>query len=80
MARLVSLKEWAIYEFGDLSPGKATLNKYAKNGMISPLPVKVGRSWMVEKNARYVGLLTPLISPSDSLKLKKILSDTVNEL
>lgn len=75
MARLILLQEWASDEFGDSAPGKATLNKYAKNGMIYPLPLKVGRSWMVEKTARYVGAIEPLIRTDDSPLLKKILSD-----
>lgn len=35
MSRLVLLSVWAEHEFGDPIPGPSTLNKYAKNGMIS---------------------------------------------
>lgn len=75
MARLIPLYEWAIEEFGDAAPGKATLSRYAKSGMIYPPALKVGRSWMVEKNARFVGSEKPLISPKDHPLLKKILMD-----
>lgn len=75
MARLIMLQEWATEEFGDSAPGKTTLNKYAKCGMIYPLPLKVGRSWMVEKSARFIGKTNPLIHPDDSPLLKKILKD-----
>ncbi|MGP9437411.1 excisionase [Ewingella sp. AOP8-B2-18] len=80
MARLITLYEWAIEEFGNSAPGKATLSNYAKRGMIYPPALKVGRSWMVEKDARYVGITKPLIRPSDSPLLKRILSDTLGDL
>lgn len=83
MARLIPLYEWAIEEFGDAAPGKATLCRYAKFGMIYPPALKVGRSWMVEKDARFVGLSKPLISlatnpklsPAANLLLKKVMMD-----
>lgn len=64
MARLIPLYEWAIEEFGDAAPGKATLCRYAKFGMIYPPALKVGLRWMVEKDARFVGLCKPLTSPT----------------
>ncbi|MBU9823903.1 excisionase [Rahnella perminowiae] len=87
MARLIPLYEWAIEEFGDHAPCKVTLSRYAKFGMIYPPALKVGRSWMVEKDARFVGLSEPLIrptinpalSPAANLVLKKILMDGTNK-
>ncbi|WP_134706256.1 excisionase [Rahnella sp. CJA17(1/100)] len=64
MARLIPLYEWAIEEFGDFAPSKVTLSRYAKFGMIYPPAVKMGRSWMVEKDARFVGLINSLTSPT----------------
>nr|WP_075202452.1 excisionase [Klebsiella pneumoniae] len=58
MSRLVLLSVWAEHEFGDPVPASSTLNKYAKNGMISPAPQKVGKSWRVEQDARFVGMTT----------------------
>lgn len=75
MARLKTLYEWAIEEFGDSAPCMATLHKYAKNNMIYPPALKAGRHWMVEANARYIGMVKPLIRPTDSPLLKRILSD-----
>lgn len=75
MARLITLYEWAIEEFGDHAPCKATLNRYAKCGMIHPPALKVGRFWMVEKDSRFVGSDKPQISPTDHPLLKKILMD-----
>jgi hypothetical protein len=57
MSRLVLLSEWAKREFGEPVPGASTLSKYAKNGMISPPPCKVGKSWRVAagQNSRFPG-------------------------
>lgn len=75
MARLKTLYAWAIDEFGDSAPCKATLRNYAKHNMIYPPALKAGRHWMVEANARYIGTVKPLIRPTDSPLLKRILSD-----
>lgn len=75
MARWVTLEEWANNEFGAPVPGKASLHKFAKNGMIAPPARKVGRIWRVESNARFVGLDKPLTKESDSPILKRILED-----
>ncbi|EEC8936121.1 excisionase, partial [Escherichia coli] len=42
MARLILLTEWAKEEFSEPVPTPSTLSKYAKAGMIFPLPKKVG--------------------------------------
>ena len=76
MARRILLAEWAKEEFGDPIPSTTTLNKYAKNGMIFPPPVKVGRSWRVDPNASFVGMnVKPFIKENDSDILKRILND-----
>nr|WP_314522474.1 excisionase [uncultured Lelliottia sp.] len=76
MARRILLAEWAKEEFGEPVPCPATLNKYAKNGMIYPPPIKAGRSWRVDKDARFVGItVKPVIKKSDSDILKRILED-----
>lgn len=76
MARRILLSEWAKNEFGEPVPGITTLTKYAKNGMIFPPPVKVGRSWRVDKDARFVGMTAKAaIKKADSDVLKRILED-----
>ncbi|MGQ5289858.1 excisionase [Pectobacterium actinidiae] len=76
MARMILLKEWAVDEFGNAKPSNNTLNHYAKHNMISPPPKKVGRKWMVEKDARFIGMISePTIKQSDNPLLKRILSD-----
>ncbi len=76
MARKILLSEWAKDEFGDPIPSITTLNKYAKNGMIFPPPVRVGKSWRVDPSARFVGItVKPVINPDDNPILKRILED-----
>lgn len=76
MSRLVLLSEWAKLEFGEPVPGASTLGKYAKNGMISPPPCKVGKSWRVEVSARFVGFSAePVIKKQDHPLLRRILED-----
>lgn len=76
MARLLPLDVWADEEFGNAKPSPQTLKKYAKHNMISPPAVRVGRRWMVEANARYVGMLAkPKINGKISPLARRILMD-----
>ncbi len=76
MARMLPLNVWAHDEFGDAAPAITTLQNYARLNMISPPAQKVGRRWMVEANARYVGMLAkPKIKPNCNPILKRILED-----
>nr|WP_279079142.1 excisionase [Hafnia alvei] len=76
MARMLPLQEWAKEEFGDLAPSERILKKYAKGQMIVPPAQKIGREWMVDRNARYVGMLvTPVLSKTANPMLKRIISD-----
>lgn len=54
----VSLKEWARRHFRE-PVSISTLIAYAKTGQISPEPFKFGGRWVVDENARYVGLCPP---------------------
>ncbi|WON78502.1 excisionase [Serratia sp. UGAL515B_01] len=76
MARLLRLSDWAKEEFGDNPPAYSTLLTYAKNKMIYPPPRKAGRSWWVDKGARFTGLICqPETKKSDDPRLLRILSD-----
>lgn len=48
----VTLEEWAVAEFRT-PPSPNTLRKWAREGRISPAPVKHGRTYYVESNAHY---------------------------
>ena len=76
MSRMVDLEEWAKHEFGDEAPSRRTLHKYAKSHMMVPPALKVGKKWMVDRNARYVGIISmPQLPGGSSDKLRRILSD-----
>ncbi|SUH66650.1 excisionase [Salmonella enterica subsp. enterica serovar Madelia] len=57
MSRMIPLLDWANEEFGAQAPSERILKKYAKGKMMIPPAVKVGRYWMVDRNARFVGTL-----------------------
>lgn len=48
----VTLDEWAAAEF-KTPPSPNTLRRWAREGRIAPKPIKHGRSYYVESNARY---------------------------
>ena len=76
MSRMVTLEAWARLEFGDASPCMTVLQKYAKNNLIAPPAMKVGRKWMVDREARYVGYLSlPQIPTKSTERLKRIITD-----
>lgn len=49
---LVTLEEWAGDHFRT-PPSLNTLRKWARDGRIAPAPVKHGRSYYVESDAKY---------------------------
>lgn len=49
----VLLEAWARSYF-DPAPSTWTLRRMARDGEILPAPVKIGRSWYVDKDARHV--------------------------
>lgn len=54
MSKKVTLQTWADANFAKL-PHKNTLRAWARDCKIFPIPEKVGRDWLVEPSARYVG-------------------------
>ncbi|WP_092459707.1 excisionase [Pseudomonas sp. NFACC45] len=48
----LTLTEWANDHFRT-PPSSNTLRKWAREGRIIPLPIKHGRNYYVESNARY---------------------------
>lgn len=49
----ITLTAWAERNFAP-APKLPTLRAWAAGGMISPAPIKVGRTWMVRQDAEYV--------------------------
>lgn len=52
--KLITLDDWADRMFGDAKPHRNTLRNWRKMGLISPLPVKCGKTYFVEPNAVYM--------------------------
>ncbi|ADP12322.1 excisionase [Erwinia sp. Ejp617] len=76
MARMVSLEDWAKDEFGDEAPSLRTLKVYAKGKMMAPPAVKVGKKWMIDREARFTGILAaPKIAPNANPRLRRIIKD-----
>ncbi|KAF6592560.1 excisionase [Cronobacter sp. EKM101R] len=76
MARMVSLEVWAKEEFGNLAPSLRTLKKYAKGHMMAPPAIKVGKEWMIDREARFIGMLAESkITPTANPKLRRIIED-----
>lgn len=76
MARMVSLEDWAKDEFGDEAPSLRTLKVYAKGKMMTPPAVKVGKKWMIDREARFTGILAaPKIAPNANPRLRRIIED-----
>lgn len=50
---LIPLTDWDARHFAK-PHSRRTLQGWAREGKIQPAPVKVGKEWLVEENARYV--------------------------
>ncbi|WP_196798358.1 excisionase [Burkholderia territorii] len=52
--KLIPLSVWAEEMFGEHMPHRHTLRNWVNNGKNRPVPIKVGRSYFVSPDARYV--------------------------
>lgn len=50
----LTLEAWGKREYGEHVPCRVTLQRWAREGKIQPLPEKHGREYFVEPQARYV--------------------------
>lgn len=60
MAKQITLRAWAAARF-DPPPSAKTLQRWARDCKIFPLPVKVGRDWRVDPDARYIDENDPVM-------------------
>lgn len=66
MGQLVLLSEWASGPNGFRHPPKtATLHRIAKTRQTFPAAVKVGHRWMIDEDARFIGLIGGTEIPND---------------
>ena len=61
MPRLITIHEWAREQFGDAAPCEETLRRWARGGRIVPRAQKIGRSYWVSTDARYVDPYSPQV-------------------
>ena len=54
MTRKLTLQAWAAERYAEV-PHRNTLQRWARDGWIFPMPEKHGRTYMVEPHARFVG-------------------------
>jgi hypothetical protein len=54
MAKEITLKAWASPRF-DPVPTDKTLQRWARDCWIFPIPRKVGKHWRVREDARFIG-------------------------
>lgn len=54
MSALLTLESWARAVYGEDAPAQFTLRRWARDGHISPMPEKHGRSYFVKPDAKYV--------------------------
>lgn len=80
MGQLVPLMEWASSPKGfKYPPAPATLHRYAKTGQIIPAPIKQGSKWIVDENAKYVGVIAKAEIPSHlPASVRALLEKTIN--
>ncbi len=57
----IPLRAWAEKHFS-VAVSNTTLTSYAKSGQISPCPVKFAGRWVVDEDARFVGMSAPPVS------------------
>lgn len=58
MTKKVTLEAWAAPRY-DPPPSIKTLRRWARECRIYPAPEKVGRTYYVEKDARYIDPMKP---------------------
>jgi hypothetical protein len=73
---MIPLIDWAKEEFGADAPSERVLKKYAKGRMMVPPAIRVGRCWMVDREARFVGVVAaPQIPTNANPRLRRIIED-----
>ena len=78
MGQLVSLKDWASGPNGfKQPPSRAALYRIAKTGQTMPRALKQGRRWVIDEEAKFIGLLASPVFPPHMPKAVKTLMERV---
>lgn len=80
MGQLVTLHEWASGPNGFKYPlSNSALNKIAKTKQTYPPALKQGRLWVIDEDARFVGMVGSVdISSSLSDKARQLVEKAIN--
>ncbi|MEB6387761.1 excisionase [Kluyvera ascorbata] len=80
MGQLVTLDEWASGPNGfKYKLSKSALNKIAKTKQTYPPAIKQGRRWVVDEDARFIGMVGNVdIAPSLSDKARHLVEKAIN--
>ncbi|HHP2692856.1 TPA: excisionase [Klebsiella variicola] len=78
MGQLVSLEDWASGPNGfKHPPSRASLYRIAKTGQTIPRALKLGRRWVIDEDAKFIGLITSSVLPPRMPKAVKTLMERV---
>ena len=80
MGQLVSLEDWASGPNGfKHPPSRASLHRIAKTGQTIPRALKLGRRWVIDEDAKFIGLITsPVLPPLMRQAVKKVMERVIN--
>lgn len=80
MTRHVLLSDWAKGPNGITpTPSKTTLSRMAQTKQFHPPALKMGSRWVIDENARFVGLAAEAkISQNLSKEVRQLVERTVN--
>ncbi|MCL8167237.1 excisionase [Enterobacter kobei] len=80
MGQLVSLEDWASGPNGfKQPPSRAALHKIAKTGQTIPRALKQGRRWVIDEEAKFIGMLaSPALPPRMPKAVKTLMEKVIN--
>lgn len=80
MGQLVTIYDWASGPNGFKQPvSKSALNKIAKTKQTYPPAIKQGKRWVVDEDARFIGMVGNVdISSSISGKARQLVEKALN--
>ncbi|EFH8448814.1 hypothetical protein GHR28_04850 [Escherichia coli] len=80
MGQIVTIYEWASGPNGFREPvSKSSLHKIAKHKQTYPPALKLGRRWVIDEDARFIGMVsTPEVSSTLSDKARQLVEKALN--
>ncbi|HID8898867.1 TPA: excisionase [Enterobacter hormaechei] len=80
MGQLVSLEDWASGPNGfKQPPSRASLHRIAKTGQTIARALKQSRRWVIDEEAKFIGLLaSPVLPPRMPKAVKTLIERVIN--